>query len=57
MNPISKMMMSFMKQKIPYAYKNNDFKAYTKLLFSTYLFYFMFNSKKLNINKIRQFKF
>lgn len=45
MNPISKIMMNFMKQTIPMANKKNDFRTYTKVLFSTYLFYFMFNSK------------
>lgn len=45
MNPINKMMMTFIKQKIPIAPKKSDFRTYTKVLFSTYLFYFMFNSK------------
>lgn len=45
MNPFNKMMINFMKlNKIPYLPKKNDYKTFSKLLFSTCLFYFMFNS-------------
>ncbi len=43
---MNKIMMNFIKQKIPLSNKVTDYKTYTKILFSTYLFYFMFNSKK-----------
>lgn len=46
MNSISKMMMNFMKYKLPFVPKKDHIKTYSKVLFSTYLFYFMFNSKK-----------
>lgn len=48
MNPISKMMMNIMKlNKIPNIPKKNEYNKFSKLLFSTCLFYFMFNS---NVN-------
>ncbi len=45
MNPISKIMVNFMKQKLPFSYGKSDNAKFTKVLFSTCLFYFMFNSK------------
>ena len=53
MNPVSNILMNFMKQKLSIIPVKNDFKFYSKVLFSTYLFYFMFNSKYLLIkNKV-----
>ena len=41
-----KFVMNFMKQKISNIHVKNDYKFYSKILFSSYLFYFMSNSIK-----------
>lgn len=45
MNPLRNMVMNTMKNKINFNQIKNDTKSYSKVLFSTYVFYYLFNSK------------
>lgn len=46
MNPLRNMVMNFMKQKININQIKADSKSYSKVLFSTYVFYYLFNGKE-----------